>query len=102
MITSNILNLPPKKLSTFIAVGYFNICEICLAASYSGFTIRSIPSDSRKNSFVFEYSGFLILAIVYFAPICLAAIQQIMLISSLAVTEINISASAESALVRTS
>ena len=54
------------------------------------------------NSFVLEYSGLRILAIVYFAPICLAAIQAIMLISSLVVTEINISELAASASAKTS
>ena len=49
------------------------------------------------NSFVLEYSGLRILAIVYLAPICFAAIHAIILISSLVVTEINISALAASA-----
>ena len=49
------------------------------------------------NSFVLEYSGLRILAIVYFAPICLAAMHEIIFISSLVVTDINISALAASA-----
>ena len=93
---------PSAKVSTECANGYFNPLEISLAATNSGLITKSIPNTSFTKPDLEEYSGFLTRAIVYFAPIFFAKIQDIIFVSSLSVTEINTSLSATPASSKTS
>ena len=81
-----------KNVSALIALGNFSFLIILFAASSSGFIIRDIPSSSLTNFTFVLYSGFLTLAIVYFAPSFPPITHAIIFNSSDSVTEINISA----------
>ena len=65
---------------------------IFFADSNSGFNISEIPKFSLTNCIFELYSGFLTLAIVNFAPIFFAIIEEIIFNSSDSVAAIKISA----------
>ena len=87
-----IFALCQKKLSALKAFGKNSLLAIFLADSISGLTINEIPKSSLTNLKFEPYSGFLTLAIVYFAPIFLAITQAIIFSSSVGVVAIKISA----------
>ena len=97
---SSILALFEKILSTLTALGNFSLFIILLAASSSGFIIIDIPNPSLTNLVFAVYSGFLTLAMVYFAPIFWAMIQEIIFSSSASVTAIKTSALSAPASIR--
>ena len=90
--SSNIFALFEKNVSTLSAFGNFRVFIIVLAASSSGFIIMEIPSSSLTKRIFVVYSGFLTLAIVYFAPSFFAIMHEIIFNSSASVTAIKISA----------